>query len=531
MSAQNLATVPTHLPRGFLWGGGFSAHQMEGAYAEGGKGLSVTDISPLRSDLPLEQRTQGDLTRAQIRDLLGNRAGLRFPKRWGIDFYHRYPDDLKLLGKDGLGLTALRASFNWARIFPHGDDAEPNEEGLAFYDRLIDAIIANGMEPVMTVSHYEMPLDLALRYGGWHSRRTIELFNRYCRVLLDRFHARVKRWILVNQINMVAHEGFNHLGVPLDQTSDPISARYQALHHEMVACAQVTRYAHQAYPGLEVGVMLYADLAYPASPRPADVLATLRRNQMELMPADVLLRGAYPGYARRFFTDRGIAVQAEPGDKDVLAQGTADFLSFSYYLTEVCDAASAQAEQGNGDTYRNPYLDANPWGWSIDPTGLRYTLNVFWDRYQKPLYVVENGCGYYDEPGPDGMVHDPYRIRYLRDHIRALKEAVADGVDVRGYFAWAPLDIVSASSCEMSKRYGFIYVDQDDAGQGSGRRVPKESYAWYQQVVRSHGEDLGANPDDNAVGDTAGAAAGGASAEGLAAGARTAGRAATEAGE
>ena len=482
----------THsFPKGFLWGGAFAAHQMEGAWDEGGKGLSVTDISAMRKDLPITQRAQGDLSREQVREMLSHQDDWIFPKRWGVDFYHTYEDDLHILGKDGLGLNALRTSFNWARIFPTGDELEPCEEGLAFYDRMIDTAVAEGMEPLMTVSHYEMPLALAMDHGGWYDRATIDKFVRLCKVLFDRYHNRVRRWILVNQINMVAHEGFNHLGVPTDETADPMSARYQALHNEMVACALATKYAHETYPELEIGVMEYANLAYPATCKPTDVLATYRRNQMEQMPADVLALGAYPGYALRFFEERGIEVVAEDGDLEILRDNTCDFLCFSYYLTQVCDEKSwATHEQGGWDTRANPELPANPWGWTIDPLGLRWTLNVYQDRYHKPLYIVENGCGYLEEPGEDGVVHDTYRIEYFRDHIAQVREAIADGVDVRGYFAWGAMDIVSASSCEMSKRYGFVYVDQDDWGRGTGTRVPKESFAWMHRVIETNGEEL-----------------------------------------
>ena len=490
--SQQLLPARHGFPEGFLWGGAFAAHQMEGAWDEGGKGLSVTDISALRKDVPIELRMQGDLSRDQVREMLSHEDDWVFPKRWGIDFYPTYEEDLALLGRDGLGLNAIRTSVNWSRIFPRGDEEEPNEEGLAFYDRLVDAMLAQGMEPFLTVSHYEMPLALAMEHGGWHDRATIDRFVRLCQVLFDRLGDRVTHWILVNQINMVAHEGFNHLGVPTDETDDPTSARYQALHNEMVACALATADAHEHHPPLRIGVMEYANLAYPATTAPADVLATYRRNQMEQLPADVLTQGRYPGYALRFFEERGIAVTAEPGDLEALAAHTADFVCFSYYLTQLCSAQSVAAgEQGNGDTFQNPLLEANPWGWAIDPMGLRWTLNVYQDRYHKPLYIVENGCGYLEEPGEDGIVHDPYRVRFFRDHIAAAREAIADGVDLRGFFAWGAMDIVSASSCEMSKRYGFIHVDQDDYGHGSGRRTPKESYAWMQRVVASNGAELG----------------------------------------
>lgn len=477
--------VKKHLPQEFLWGGGFASSQMDGAFDEDGKGMSVTDIDEWRKDVDITKRYTAEMTTGYIQECLESTTKI-FPKRRGIDFYHTYKEDLKLLGKDGLGLNAYRTSINWSRIFPTGEELIPNEAGLKYYDALIDEILANGMIPMLTVSHYEMPLALAMKYNGWLSRELIELFNRYCKVVFDRYHDRVKHWILVNQINMIVHESYNHLGVAQDATSDPLSSKYQALHHEMVACAYATRYAHETYPDLQIGVMEYGDIAYPASSKPDDVLATLRKNQMEYFPADVLMRGKYPRYAFHFFEEQNIHVKFEEADEEIL-KNTADFFSFSYYYTRVCSAESYA--EGNS-SYRNPQLPANPWGWSIDPVGLRIQLNEYYDRYQKPIYIVENGCGYYDEISEDGKVHDNYRIEFFKEHIEQMKLAVQDGVDVRGYFAWAPLDIVSASSCEMSKRYGFIYVDIDDYGNGSRKRFPKESYAWYQNVIRTNGDVL-----------------------------------------
>lgn len=477
--------ISKELPRHFLWGGGFAANQMEGAYKEGGKGLCVSDINEWKNQVDIQKRYNAEVTKSYLNECIEG-DGKIFPKRWGIDFYHTYKEDLKRLGKDGLGLNAYRTSINWSRIFPTGEEAEPNEEGLAYYDSLIDEIIKNGMVPMLTVSHYEMPLNLAVKYNGWHSRKLIDLFTRYCRVVFDRYHEKVKLWILVNQINLIVHESFNHLGVAQDAFDDPVSAKYQALHHEMTACASATEYVHQHYPDLQIGVMEYGGLAYPATCLPEDVMATMRRNQMEYFPADVLLRGYYPGYVWHYFEERNIRIEIEDGDMEIL-KNTADFLAFSYYYTRVCDAKSFGEEQS---AYRNPLLPANPWGWIIDPVGLRYHLNAYYDRYQKPVYIVENGCGYYDVLEEDGRIHDDYRVEYYKAHLEQIKLAVRDGVDLRGYFAWAPLDIISCSSCEVSKRYGFIYVDQDDYGNGSGRRVEKDSYSWYQNVIRSNGEQL-----------------------------------------
>lgn len=477
--------IPVGFPKGFLWGGAVAANQIEGAYDFDGKGLCVADINEFRADLAIDQKLNGELNLAYIQQAMaaGKDDGRIFPKRWGIDFYHTYKEDLALLAE--LGLKSLRTSINWARIFPNGDDTTPNEAGLRFYDNLIDEILKNGMEPMLTISHYEMPLQLTLKYKGWYSRELISLFENYCKVLFDRYADRVKLWIIVNQINLIDHESFNHLGIAEDVVDDLRSAKYQAVHNEMVSCARATKYAHDHYPDLEIGMMLCGGPSYSATAKPEDQLAALQHNQMEYFYSDVLLRGYYPGYAFRFFKDNQITVEFGPKDEQDL-QHTCDFFSFSYYYTRMVTKESFS--QGN-QAIRNKELPANPWGWTIAPIGFRILLNQFWDRYQKPIYVTENGVGYYDKL-VNGEVHDDYRIDYLRAHIYQMKEAIKDGVDVRGYYAWGPIDIVSCSSSEMSKRYGFIYVDQDDYGQGSGQRIKKDSFNWYQQVIKTNGTVL-----------------------------------------
>ncbi|MGC3956311.1 MAG: glycoside hydrolase family 1 protein [Propionicimonas sp.] len=478
-------SVPTGFPEGFLWGGAIAANQAEGAWQADGKGWCLADINLFRGDLPLDKRSNAELTTADVEAAVVDQVG-RYPKRDAIDFYHTYPEDLRLLA--GTGMNAFRTSVNWARIFPNGDETEPNEAGLAYYDRLVDEMIANGMEPVLTVSHYEMPLHLTTAYSGWYSRELIDFFVRYCEVLFDRFAGRVKYWILVNQINLITHESFNHLGVAADKVANLDEAKYQAVHNELVACARATRLAHDRHPELEIGVMLCHGNADPASCKPEDVLAALQQNQMEYYFSDVALRGRYPGFALRYFADHGIELQLGADDEADLAAGTADFLAFSYYYTRIIDQASWAAGKSNG--IDNPHLEASPWGWSINPTGLRVALNQYWDRYQVPLMIAENGLGAFDEPDENGRVHDDYRIAYYREHVRAMREAIKDGVEMIGYFPWGPIDIVSCSSSEMSKRYGFIHVDLDDYGQGSGKRTPKDSYDWYRAVVASNGEVL-----------------------------------------
>ena len=474
--------VPTGFPKDFMWGGAVAANQLEGGWDIDGKGICVADINEFQDNIAIEKKGNKELTRAYVEEAAVSTDKV-FPKRHGIDFYHTYKEDLKLLA--GLGLKTFRTSINWSRIFPNGDDQTPNEAGLRFYDDLFDEILKNGMEPMITISHYEMPLHLTTAYKGWYSREVIDFFVKYCNTVFDRYAGKVKYWIIVNQINLIGHESFNHLGVAEDVVDDLKSAKYQAVHNEMVACARATKYAHEHYPEMQIGMMLCGGPDYPASCKPEDMLATLKHNQMEYFFSDVLLRGYYPGYAFRFFEDNHIQVEFGEHDEEDL-KNTADFFSFSYYYTQICSKESY--ENGN-EVYRNKELPANPWGWTIDPIGFRVLLNEFYDRYQKPIYVTENGIGCYDKL-EDGQIHDSYRVDFFREHIAQMKEAIKDGVDVRGYYAWGPIDIISCSSSEMSKRYGFIYVDLDDYGKGSGERIKKDSYAWMQKVIASGGEDL-----------------------------------------
>lgn len=475
--------VPTGFPKDFMWGGAVAANQIEGAWNLDGKGVCVADINEFRDDIDITKKGNAELTTEDINELLASKDRI-FPKRTAIDFYHTYKEDLKLLAD--LGLKTFRTSINWARIFPNGDDEKPNEAGLKFYDDLFEEMIKNGMEPMITISHYEMPLNLTHgKYKGWYSREVIDFFEKYCQTVFDRYAGKVKYWIIVNQINLVTHESFNHLGVAEDLVDDLKSAKYQAVHNEMVACARATRYAHKHHPEMQIGMMLCGGHDYPATSKPEDQLAALKHNQMEYFYSDVLMRGTYPGYAFRYFEENNIYVEFGENDVEDL-NNPCDFFSFSYYYTRVVTKESY--ENGN-EAIRNKELPASAWGWSIDPIGLRILLNTFYDRYQKPIFITENGIGCYDKV-ENGQIHDPYRVDFYRTHIEQMKEAIKDGVDLRGYYAWGPIDIVSCSSSEMSKRYGFIYVDIDDYGKGTGKRIKKDSYAWYQKVIASNGEDL-----------------------------------------
>ena len=474
------------MPKDFLWGGALAANQMEGAWKEGGKGWCLADINRSQYDIPPEERYNMEIDTAYIKRAMAEDDKF-YPKRRGIDFYHTYKEDIKLLA--GTGMNSLRTSINWARIFPNGDDATPNEEGLKFYDDLIDTIIANGMEPLITVSHYEMPLNLALKYNGWASREVVDFFVNYCEVRFKRYKGKVHKWILVNQINLIVHESFNHLGIASDKVDNLLEAKYQGVHNEMVACAKATKIAHEIDPANEIGMMFCSNLTYPISHRPEDVYWNMRHNQMEYLYGDIMVRGYYPGYALRYYDEHNIHINFYPGDEEALKEGTVDFVSLSYYYSRLSgEEPYLHTELGQ---VPNPDIPASDWGWSIDPLGLRIALNEYWDRYQKPLYITENGFGAYDKVEADGSIHDPYRIDYLRKHVEQVVESVKDGVDVRGYYPWGPIDIISCSSSEIEKRYGFIYVDYDNQFNGTGKRSLKDSYYWYKKVTASNGEDLG----------------------------------------
>lgn len=474
---------PKEFPENFLWGGAVAANQLEGAYLEDGKGLSVADINRFRDDVDIKKKSNKEIATNDIEFAINDQEG-RYPKRDGIDFYHTFREDLKLLAETGM--NSFRTSISWARIFPKGDELEPNEAGLKFYDELIDAIIENGMEPMITLSHYEMPLHLTTEYNGWYNRKTIEFFTRFAKTVFERYQDKVKYWILVNQMNLIVHESFNHLGIPSDRVDNLLEAKYQGLHNELVACARCVKIAKEINPEMQMGMMSYYGNCYPATCKPEDVLATLKYNQMEYFVSDVLVRGYYPNYAYRFFEDNGLEIVfGEEDEKDL--QNTVDYVTFSYYYTRIVDAESVKGED---KAYPNPHLKTSDWGWAYDPIGLRIALNEYYDRYQLPLMITENGMGFYEELDENNEIHDDYRVDFLRQHIVEMKEAIKDGVELIGYYPWGPIDLISCSSSEMSKRYGFIFVDLDDYGKGTGKRYKKDSFYWYKQVTDSNGEKL-----------------------------------------
>ena len=465
----------------FLWGGACAANQFEGAWDVDGKGPSVPDLCTNGSHTSPKW-----VTTAVRPDRL-------YPSHEAIDFYHHYEEDIALFAE--MGFKTFRTSINWTRIFPTGMETEPNEKGLEFYDKVFDCCKKHGIEPLVTISHYELPYALVEKYNGWASRELIEFYMNYCKAIFERYKDKVKYWLTFNEINMILHLPFMGAGLVFEEGENKEAVEYLAAHNELVASAWATKIAHEIDPEVKIGCMLAAGTYYPYSCRPGDVRQAQLDNQDNYFFVDVQSRGYYPAYAVKKLERLGIDVGMTDEDREVLAANTVDFISFSYYSTR-CSAGAdnPDVEKTQGNAFagaKNPYLQQGRWGWAIDPLGFRITLNDLYDRYQKPLFVVENGLGAKDVVGEDGSINDDYRIDYLRQHIAVMRDAVTeDSVDLLGYTTWGPIDLVSAGTGEMSKRYGFIYVDRDDAGNGTIKRSKKKSFDWHKKVIASSGEDL-----------------------------------------
>ena len=472
----------------FLWGGATAANQYEGAWDVDGKGVSIPDLC-----------TNGTHT-VPKRVTNGFEEDTLYPSHEATDFYHHYKEDIALFAE--MGFKTFRLSIAWTRIFPTGMEEKPNEKGLAFYDAVFDECRKYGIEPLVTISHYEMPYALVEKYNGWASRECVDFYVRYCEAIFERYKDKVKYWLTFNEINsgtMVMGATLS-LGVikdyfgPMMGVKDDPQVRFQALHHQFVASAKVVKLAHEKYPQFRMGNMICFITMYPSTCHPDDILEAQQKMRMvNWFCSDVQVRGAYPAYADRFFEEQGITIKKESSDDELLKEGVVDFYTLSYYMSNCIGNATGNAKTVEGNIVvglKNPYLEASDWGWQIDPKGLRYSLNAIYDRYQIPIMVVENGLGAKDVKEADGSVHDGYRIDYLKKHIEQMKEAVADGVDLIGYTPWGCIDLVSASTGEMAKRYGFIYVDKYDDGTGTLARSKKDSFYWYQNVIKTNGEDL-----------------------------------------
>ncbi|MGK0606539.1 6-phospho-beta-glucosidase [Enterococcus gilvus] len=468
----------------FLWGGATAANQCEGGYNEGQRGLANVDVIPTGADRRKVITGQ--------RKMLDFEDGYFYPAKEAIDMYHHYKEDIALFGE--MGFKTYRLSIGWTRIFPNGDEEQPNEEGLKFYEDLFKECHKYGIEPLVTITHFDCPIHLIKEYGGWRNRKMIDFYEKLVRVLFDRYKGLVKYWLTFNEINMILHAPFLGAGLVFEEDENQEQVKYQAAHHELVASALATKIAHEVDPENQVGCMLAAGSYYPYSCNPKDVWESVKGNRGNYFLIDVQSRGAYPPYALKELEHKGVVIEMEAGDSDILKDNTVDFISFSYYASRVAADENSGVEKTAGNlfpTIKNPYLETSEWGWQIDPLGLRITMNDLFDRYQKPLFIVENGLGAVDEVMDDGTINDDYRISYLKAHLQAMKNAVEeDGVDLMGYTSWGCIDLVSAGTGEMKKRYGFIYVDRDNEGKGTLKRSRKKSFEWYKQVIASNGENL-----------------------------------------
>lgn len=484
-------------PKEFLWGGATAANQYEGGYNLGGKGLTISDITTGGSKttdrkLTIELEDGTKIAQNRSIDLPKGVKGyideeMYYPSHVATDFYNRYKEDIALMGE--MGFKCFRMSINWTRIYPNGDDKQPNEEGLNFYDNVFDELLKYGIEPIVTINHFDMPLGIANKYEGWFNRETIEMFTSYCETIFRRYKDKVKYWITFNEINFL--RDYTNLGVA--NASDPY-IQNQSIYHIFLASAKAVKIAREINPDNKIGMMVANILFYPESCNPNDTLEELifSRNFKDFY-MDVQIRGYYPNYKLKELKRLNVVLDTEEGDEQLLRDGTVDYLAFSYYNSGVCSSDKSKKKTGGNQIggLANPYLEETEWGWPIDPVGLRITLNQLYDKYQIPLMIVENGMGASDTLEADGTVNDEYRIDYLRKHIIEMEKAIEiDGVDLIGYTAWGCIDLVSAGTGEMKKRYGFVYVDMDDEGKGTLKRYKKKSFYWYKKVISSDGNDL-----------------------------------------
>ncbi|CAJ2233073.1 Aryl-phospho-beta-D-glucosidase BglA [Companilactobacillus paralimentarius] len=469
-------------PDGFLWGGAVAAHQLEGGFDQGGKGISTADVMTIGANGVPRKITDG---------IDPNEF---YPNHNAIDFYHRYPEDIKLFAE--MGFKCFRTSIAWTRIFPNGDDEQPNEAGLKFYDDMFDELHKYNIEPVITLSHFEMPYHLVKKYGGWRSRKVIDFFVKFATVVFKRYKNKVKYWMTFNEINNQTdyestHALFTDSGIVPKPEENNEKLMYQAAHYELVASAKAVKIGHEINPDFQIGCMIAMTPIYPLTSKPEDILFAQRAMQTRFWFADVHVNGFYPQWLLNHFQERNFDLDMTDDDLQVLSQGKVDYIGFSYYMSFAVKYTGKLEYNESHDRVKNPYVKASEWGWQVDPVGLRYALNWFNDRYHLPLFIVENGLGAIDKKTSDNKVHDDYRIDYMTDHIHAMKQAVLkDGVNLIGYTPWGCIDLVAASTGQMSKRYGMIYVDENDDGTGSLNRYKKDSFYWFQNVIKTNGAEI-----------------------------------------
>lgn len=470
----------------FLWGGATAANQCEGGFDKGGRGLANVDVAPYGKD-----RLAVITGKMKMFDFDKEHF---YPSKDAIEMYSYYKEDIKLFAE--MGFKVYRMSIAWSRIFPKGDEDKPNEEGLKFYEDVFKECLKYNIKPLVTITHFDCPMHLIKEYGGWKNRKVIKFYENLCHAIFNRYKGLVEYWLTFNEINMILHAPFMGAGLYFEEGENEEEIKYQASHHELVASAIATKIAHEVDKNNKVGCMLAAGIYYPYSSKPEDVLAAQQKNDEMYFFVDIQARGKYPNYALKKFERENLNIKIEKEDLELLKKYTVDFISFSYYSTRCAAADMGKHSKGHEKDnimkdIKNPELKQTDWGWTVDPLGLRITLNDIYDRYQKPMFIVENGLGAYDKVDKNGYVEDDYRIDYLREHIKNMKDAVEiDGVDLLGFTTWGPIDLVSAGTGEMTKRYGFIYVDRDDFGNGTLKRSRKKSFYWYKKVIESNGEDL-----------------------------------------
>lgn len=472
-------------PKEFLWGGAVAAHQVEGAWNEDGKGVSITDVMTAGANGVARKITEGVL------------EGENYPNHEAIDFYHHYKEDIQLFKE--LGLKAFRTSINWTRIFPLGDESEPNEAGLQFYDDLFDELLANGIQPVITLSHFEIPYHLYETYGGFRNKQVIDFFVHYAQTVMTRYKDKVKYWMTFNEINNQAdgqHDlhTWTNSAIRFEEGENKEEITFQAGLNELIASAKVVKLGHEINPDFQIGCMMAYVPVYPYSCRPEDLMASVKVMNRRFFYSDIHVRGKIPSYARKYWQQKGYTIEISEKEESALLEGKVDYVGFSYYMsgavTTLEDVQGEPVQEYPGaKMVNNPYVTASDWGWQIDPVGLRYTLNIIYERYNLPMFIVENGFGAYDKL-EDGKIHDPYRVEYLQKHIDQMALAVnVDGVELLGYTPWGIIDIVSFGTGEMEKRYGFIYVDKDNQGNGTLARRKKDSFEWYKQLIKNQTEE------------------------------------------
>ena len=490
-------------PKNFLWGGATAANQYEGGYLSGGKGLALADVITggdgrnhiprrlflkLKDGTVIENKAFADVPAGAVPIIDPNTY---YPSHIATDFYHHWQEDIALFAE--MGFKLFRMSINWTRIYPTGDEDIPNEEGLQFYENIFRECRKYGIEPLVTLSHYETPLSLAIRYNGWADRKLVGFFKKYAETVFDRYDGKVKYYLTFNEIDcMVPNRGPFTAGGVIHATEESVA---RGAFHQFLASSEVVKLAHEKYPDLQIGMMLAYFPVYAYTPDPADVMEAMWQNEEMLWFADVQMNGYYPPYKLAEYQRKGVELGASEEDFAFLKQYTCDFLSFSCYGSTCITTHANEGEEGGGNlvtkAVKNPYLQANAWGWATDPQVLRLALNQLYNRYQKPLFIVENGIGWADKVEEDGSIHDDYRIEYLRQNILSMRDAVnLDAIPLMGYTMWGCIDLISAGTGEMRKRYGFVYVDRDDEGNGTLARSRKDSFYWYRKCIASQGEDL-----------------------------------------